>query len=205
MRGRSVDSELSYNSLAFLEESDSEILQGLGSILSLPEDPLGFSLYARWIPEKPDHGKWYMNLSYQVTDWFRAGVDYRPLTDDVSILANLRVFPENDTWRPALILGTSNDDFGDINSDSYYGTLSKHLFEVGGVNVSMYGGATFIEELDELRPVGGLHLKKDAWSALFMYSGVDEHVSISREFGMHTLTFVLFDLELPGIAYGFSF
>ena len=205
MRGRTADSEPSYNSLGFLEESESEFLQGVGSILSWPEEPLGFSLYARWIPEKPDHGKWYMNLSYQVTDWLRAGVDYRPLTDDVSILVNLRVFPENDTWRPALILGTSNDDFGDINSQSYYGTLSKHLVEVGGVNVSLYGGATFIEELDELRPVGGLHLKKEAWSALFMYSGVDEHVSISREFGRHTLTFLLFDLELPGIAYGFSF
>jgi len=103
-----------------------------------------------------------MNLSYQVTDWLRLGVDYRPLTDDVSILANVRVFPENDTWRPALILGTSNDDFGDINSDSYYATLSKHLFEAGGVNVSLYGGATFIEELDEIRPVGGIHLRPSA-------------------------------------------
>ena len=166
---------------------------------------MGFSLYGRWIPGKPPHGEWYANLSYQATDWLRVGFDYRPRTEDVSLLANLRVFPENDSWRPALILGTSNDDFGEINSYSYYGTLSKHLFEVGGVNVSVYGGATFIAELDELRPVGGLHLRKDAWSAMFMYSGVDEHVSVSRGFGNHTLTFLLFDLELPGIAYGFGF
>ena len=38
-----------------------------------------------------------------------------------------------------------------------------------------------------------------------MYSGVDEHVSISRAFGNHTLTFLMFDLKLPGIAYGFAF
>ncbi len=40
---------------------------------------------------------------------------------------------------------------------------------------------------------------------MFMYSGVDEHVSISRDFGNHTLTFLLFDLDLPGIAYGYRF
>ncbi|MFT5468570.1 MAG: hypothetical protein ACI8UO_003680 [Verrucomicrobiales bacterium] len=175
------------------------------NFLNWPAEPAGFGLYSRWIPEKPDHGKWYLNLSYQFTDNFRAGVDYRPVTGDASILANWRVFSEDDSWRPALILGTSNDDFGDINSQSYYGTFSKYLFEIGGANVSIYGGATFIEELDELRPVGGIHLRRGPWSSLFMYSGVDEHFSISRDFGNHTVTFVLFNLELPGIAYGFSF
>ena len=209
MRGRSVDAlnqlDKDLDSISVLNSGDNQAKSKLGSILNWPEEPNGFSLYARWIPEKPDHGKWYLNLSYQFTDSIRAGVDYRPITGDVSLLANWRVFPENDSWRPALILGTSNDDFGDINSNSYYGTLSKHLFEVAGTNVSVYGGATYIDKLDELRPVGGLHLRRDAWSAMFMYSGVDEHVSISRNIGNHTLTFLLFDLELPGIAYGFSF
>lgn len=205
MRGRTTDSGEAFDSISLLNDSDNRALNAVGSILSWPEEPLGFSIYGRWIPDKPPHGEWYMNLSYQATDWLRVGVDYRPRTDDVSLLANLRVFPENDTWRPALILGTSNDDFGAINSDSYYATLSKHLFEFSGTNVSIYGGATFIEELDELRPVGGLHLRKDAWSSMFMYSGVDEHFSISRDFGNHTLTFLLFNLDLPGIAYGFRF
>lgn len=180
-------------------------MQNVGSALSWPNEPLGFTGYARWIPEKPPHGEWYLNLSYQATDWLRVGVDYRPLTDDVSVLLNLRVFPESGKWRPALILGTSNDDFGDINSQSYYATLSKHLFEVSDVNVSIYGGATYIDKLNDLRPVGGIHLRKDAWSAMFMYSGVDEHISISRDFGNHTLTFLMFGMELPGVAYGFRF
>ena len=119
MRSRSLDpSEDPFSSASFLQNSDNSVLQGIGSILSWPEEPIGFSLYARWIPEKPDHGKWYLNLSYNLTDSLRVGADYRPLTDDVSLLANWRVSPENDSWRPALILGTSNDDFGDINSDS---------------------------------------------------------------------------------------
>ena len=174
-------------------------------MLSWPEDPLGFSLYSRWIPEKPDHGKWSLNLSYQITESFRLGVDYRPLVGDVSPLANWRVFPEDDGWQPALILGTSNDDFGEISSQSYYGTLSKHLLGVGETDISLYGGATFIEELDEVRPVGGLHLRREAWSALFFYSGKHEHASISRDFGNHTLTFLMFDLKLPGIAYAYRF
>ncbi len=168
-------------------------------------DPLGISAYGRWIPDKPPHGQWYANVSYQVTDFLRVGLDYRPRTEDLSLLANWRVFPENDDWRPALILGTSNDDFGEINSQSYYGTLSKYLGSPGGIDFSLYGGATYIAELEELRPVGGLSLRRGPWSGLFMYSGVDEHVSVSRDIGNHTFTFLLFDLDLPGMAYSIRF
>ena len=206
MSGRTTDSsEGGYDSLSFLNESDSELLQSIGTALNWPEEPLGFSLNSRWVPELPAQGEWSTSLNYQATDWLSLGVNYRPLTGDASLLANWRVFSEDDGWRPALIVGTSNDDFGDINSDSYYATLSKHFFEVRGVDVSFYGGAAFIEELDELRTVGGVHLRKGAWSALFMHSGVDEHVSISRDLGNHTLTVLLFNLEFPGLAYGFRF
>ena len=141
----------------------------------------------------------------QFTDFLRAGVDYRPLTDDVSPLINLRVFPEDDGWRPALMLGMSNDDFGDINSDAYFGSLSKYVGNVGGVDISPYIGATYIKDLDEVRPVGGLHLRYDAFSTMFQYSGVDEHLSFSYNLGNHTVSFILFNLELPGVAYTFSF
>ncbi len=40
---------------------------------------------------------------------------------------------------------------------------------------------------------------------MFMYSGQDEHVTLSRELGNHTISVLLFNLELPGIAYGFHF
>ncbi|HIG28355.1 MAG TPA: hypothetical protein EYQ50_11370 [Verrucomicrobiales bacterium] len=210
MRGQSLTSAEasgeSTSSVSFLDNSDNQLLQGLGSALKWPEKQLGFSFFSRWIPNKPEHGRWYLNLSYQLLDSLRAGIDYRPLTTDVSILANWRVFSENvDSWRPAMILGTSNDDFGDISSQSYYATLSKYLFEAMGTNVSLYGGATYIDKLGDLRPVGGLHLRRDAWSATFMYSGVDEHLTIAHDFGNHTLSFLLFDLNLPGIAYGFRF
>tara|TARA_B110000879_G_scaffold37490_1_gene52254 strand:+ start:2994 stop:3608 length:615 start_codon:yes stop_codon:yes gene_type:complete len=204
VRGRSGGGDV-FEDLAFLEESDSPMLRNLGGFLKKPEDKKGFAFYSRWVPEKPDHGKVYMNLSYQVTDNLRAGLDWRPLTGDVSPLINFRAISEDDGWRPALILGMSNDDFGNINSDSYYATLSKHAFVVEKVNVSVYGGATFIRELDEIRPVGGIHWSRGAWSGLLMYSGVDEHISISRRLGSHTVTFLMFDLKLPGMAYSFTF
>lgn len=204
MRGRSGGGDV-FEDLAFLDESSSPMLKNLGGFLKKPEDKKGFSFYSRWIPEKPDHGQVYMNLSYQLTENLRTGLDWRPLTGDVSPLINFRAISEDEGWRPALILGMSNDDFGNINSDSYYATLSKHAFIVEKVNVSLYGGATFIKELDEIRPVGGLHWSRGAWSGLLMYSGVDEHVSISRRLGNHTVTFLMFDLKLPGMAYSFTF
>ncbi|MEJ6727590.1 MAG: hypothetical protein QNK83_00280 [Akkermansiaceae bacterium] len=204
MRGRSGGGDV-FEDLTFLDESSSPMLRNLGGFLKKPEEGKGFSFYSRWIPEKPDHGEIYMNLGYQVTDSLRMGLDWRPLTGDVSPLINWRIFSEDDSWRPALIAGMSNDDFGNINSDSYYATLSKHAFVVEKVNVSFYGGATFIKELDEVRPVGGIHWSRGAWSGLLMYSGVDEHASISRRLGNHTVTFLMFDLKLPGVAYGFSF
>ena len=206
MRGRSADgTPIKDDSLNFLTESDSEWMKDLGVILGKPDEPLGYSFYARWIPEKPDHGQWYANIGYQFTDSFRGGIDYRPVTGDVSLLANWRVISEDDSWRPALIVGSSNDEFGSINSQSYYATLSKHVGSIGDANFSIYGGGTYIEELSELRPVGGLHVSHGPWSGMFIYSGVDPHISVSRKLGNHTVSFLMFDMELLGMAYGFSF
>jgi len=150
-------------------------------------------------------GKWSVNLNYQATQQLKVGVNYRPFTNDVSVIANWRVLSEAGQWRPSLILGTSNDDFDELRSQAYFGTLSKHLLKVGEIDISAYGGAVYIDKLEEFRGVGGIHFRKDAWSGGFMHNGVEEHISISRDFGNHTVTFLLFNLELPGIAYGFRF
>ena len=128
--------------------SDSEleaIDTGRVSLLDFPDEPLGFLLSFRWIPEKPDHGKIYWHINYAFTENFRAGIDYRSITGDVSLQANLRVLSENDKWRPALILGTANDDFGDISSQHYSATLSKNVGEWGGIHFSPYAGGAYID------------------------------------------------------------
>ena len=175
-------------------------------ILYFPEKPLGFQFSSRWIPEKQDHGQIYLNLSYEFTTSIRAGLDFRPLSDDISPLITWRVFPSNpDNWRPALIAGFANDDFGDINSNAIFASFTKSIGEVGGIYFSPYAGATYIRGLDEVRPVGGLHLRRGSISGIFQYSGVDEHVSLSYSRGNHTFTVLLFDLEKPGIAHTFKF
>ena len=164
----------------------------------------GLSFSFRWIPEKPDNGQIFTSVSYAFLPDFEAGVDYRPLVDEVFPNANWRVLPEG-TRIPALILGTSNDDFGDENSQSVYASLSKHVGHYFGIGASPYVGATWIVDLEEVRPLGGLHLRYKALSTLFMYSGKDPHLTVSAGRRGFVLNFILFDLELPGLGCGLRF
>jgi len=182
-----------------------EIDWNVPKIFKWPEKPLGFLVSHRWIPGKPDHGEQYLSLGYQILPSLRAGIDYRPLTRDIGALVNWRVFPENDTWRPALMLGTSNDDFGNINSQSYFATLSKALPPWKDITVSPFIGANYIEKLDDVRPIGGLHLRRRQFSIMFAHSGVDEHLTFSYNLGNHTFSILFFDLRLPGTAWSFRF
>ena len=116
-----------------------------------------------------------------------------------------RVLPEKKGWQPAVILGTSHDDFNEIQSQSYYGTVSKFLGEAGGFRFSPFLGAAFIEELSDLRPVGGIHIRNGVWSAMFSHSGTDEHLSISRQLGNHSASFVYWGLKYPGLAWTYRF
>ena len=114
----------------------------------------------RWIPEKDDNGQIYFALRYVVHPDVSIGFDVRPLTGDVGFLATWRALEETER-RPALVLGTSNDDFtvGGVeeNSQTLYGMLAKSLFNVGPVHVAPYAGAAWIFDLDDLRPFGGVN------------------------------------------------
>ena len=119
------------------------------------------------------------------------------------MLGTWRAISETDV-RPALILGTSNDDFKEINSQSAFATFSKAYGDPDSLVASPYGGAVYIFELEEWRPVGGLHLRYRDVSSLLQYSGADTHLTLSYTRTIHTLSLVLFGLELPGLAYSLS-
>ena len=133
------------------------------------------------------------------------GLDYRPLSNDIDFAANWRAVSEKKGWQPAVIFGTSNDDFNEIKSQSYYGTVSKYLGELGNFQFSPYTGATYIEELGDFRPVAGLHVRNGAWSAMFSYSGANEHLSLSRLIGNHTTSVIYWGLKYPGVSWTFRF
>ena len=77
-------------------------------------DKKKFVFSGRWIPEKSDAGQVYFSGKYWATDDLGLGLDYRPLVDSVSFTATYRLISEDPCGlRPAVILGTSVDDFSD--------------------------------------------------------------------------------------------
>ena len=151
----------------------------------------------RWIPEKGDSGQIFASFKYWATADLGLGVDYRPLIDNVSITATYRAVSEDPLgWRPAVILGTSEDDFSykgsDVESRSYFFTLSKAMpdMKFWGVTPSPYAGAVWIEEIDKIRPLVGVHLR--VWSYSFIQSGV--HSLIKHYFPTLSTLFYIFFL-----------
>ena len=175
------------------------------NIFYFPEERLGGILNFRWIPEKPDNGKIFTSLRYELNQDLTVGLDYRPLTDNFSFAANWRVISEKGDRKTAINKYTANDDFNDIDSQSYYATASKFLGELAGFQFSPYAGATYIDELSDLRPVAGLSVRKGVWSVMYQYSGTTDHLSISRQLGRHTASLVLWGMEKPGIAWTYRF
>ena len=158
-------------------------------------------LSARWIPEKSDSGKLYTSLSYFVTNRVAIGADYRPLVDKVAFNANVRAVLETES-RPGVVIGSATDEFGDVSSRHYYATVSKHLGEWNNVEVSPYLGAAYIEELEDLREIGGLHLKYEKWSTLLQYTGVDWHLTLSYALpDAQVISLIAFDMDKIGLAY----
>lgn len=160
----------------------------------------GLSGSFRWIPEKPDHGQIFISVSYEIVTDISVGIDYRPLADDVAPNASWRLLPELDSW-PALIIGTSKDEFDGEPSQSYFATLSKYVGHWAMMHVSPYAGATWIVELDAVKPVGGVVLGYPPFTAMWMYSGTDPHAVLSTTYGSHTISAIYFAFELPGLAY----
>lgn len=156
---------------------------------------------ARWIPEKPDSGELYASFSYFLHERVAVGFDYRPLVDKVALNANVRALVETKD-RPGIVLGTATDEFGDVASRHYYGTVSKYMGEWNSIGFSPYAGAAFIEELDELRGIGGLHMRYEDWSAMWQYTGVDLHFTTSYQVAPgHVVSFIAFDMDKLGLAY----
>ena len=80
----------------------------------------------RAVSRQIDRATLRTTLTYRFLGRFQAGVEYNPLSDGVSPLANLHLITETGS-RPALIVGTSSDRIGTPRGQSYYFTLSKDL------------------------------------------------------------------------------
>ena len=176
-------------------------------------NPISGVITSRWIPEKNDSGQLFGSVSLWLTPDFALGADYRPLVDKLSITSTWRILSGSPkSWKPSVILGTMADDFmiadQQIESRAYFGTLSKALFSIDSLNLVLapYAGAAYIDKLEELRPVGGLTMRLDAFSLMVQYSGTDTHLSLSRKITDDLGgSIILWGMEMPGVALRWRF
>ena len=172
-----------------------------------------FVLTARWIPEKTDAGQQFTSFRYWLTGDLGVGFDYRPLINQFSFNATYRLVSEDPNgWRPAVLLGTSYDDFtsGDIQSESraYFATASKAMpgLKFLGITPAPYVGAVWITRFDDVRPLAGIHLTHKYASLMVQYSGTDTHLTLSRRINDNlSLSAIYWGMRYPGAALRFRF
>lgn len=142
------------------------------------EDALAnrFALGFRAIDGIPvDRARSRFTLTYEVTQAFRAGIEWNPLDDDLGVLANWRVLDETDT-RPAVILGTSSARIGSTHGRALYATASKDLEPALDLPLSSYVGLSYDGFDDEVNPVAGVSVRwHERVSTTHMYDGENVH------------------------------
>jgi len=178
--------------------------------------PSKWVITGRWVPEKSDSGQLYTSISYWLTCDWRVGLGYRPQTGQFNWATTYRVLSENANdwkgWKPAIIIGSTSDDFTDgdheIESRTFFATVSKSIpnYKPFGMSVSPYVGAVWIQELDKIRPLAGLSLRKDDWSLITQYSGTDIHLSLSYSLSDQvSVSGIFWGLKYPGLGLRWRF
>jgi hypothetical protein len=168
-------------------------------------DKFKWTYGVRVIANQIDRAAWRNTLTYRLHPRLTVGVEYNPLADKVSPLANLVVLTETNT-RPALILGTSSDRIGTPFGQSFYATFSKNVQETTGLPIAPYVGVAYGTFDDRLRVIGGLNiLLSDRWSSTILFDGVRVHPLVTYSYKRHQFGFVLERGRNPGASYSISF
>ena len=176
-------------------------------------DKKKFAFSGRWIPEKGDAGQIFFSAKYWVTNDLGIGIDYRPRVDHISWTATYRALSEDvESWRPALILGTSVDDFTEgstqVESRSYFATFSKSFndHKLWGITAAPYVGAVYIDKLDKVRPLAGVNFRHKEASLMIQYSGTDTHLTLTRSLSDNlSVSAIYWGLKYPGLGMSLRF
>lgn len=159
----------------------------------------------RVIANQIDRAKWRNTLTYRFHPRFTAGVEYNPLAQKVSPIANLVAMTETHK-RPALILGTSSDRIGTPSGQSFYATLSKSLKHHTGLPLAPYVGIAYGTFEDRARIIGGLNISvNESWSSTLLFDGVRVHPLVNYTRGRHQFGVMLERGRNPGASYSISF
>jgi hypothetical protein len=169
------------------------------------EDNLKWTFGVRVISNQIDRARWRNTLTYRFHPRFTAGVEYNPLADKTSPLANVVVLTETDK-RPALILGTSSDRIGTPSGQSFYATLSKNLKRATGLPIAPYAGIAYGTFEDRLRAIGGLNISlSERLTSTILFDGVRVHPIVTYTRGRHQFGLILERGRNPGASYSVSF
>lgn len=169
------------------------------------EDDFKWTYGVRVIANQIDRAKWRNTLTYRLHPRFTAGVEYNPLAQKVSPIANLVVVTETHA-RPALILGTSSDRIGTPSGQSFYATLSKSLKHQTGLPLAPYVGVAYGTFEDRARVIGGLNITiSERWSSTILFDGVRVHPLVNYAHGRHQFGLILERGRNPGASYSISF
>jgi hypothetical protein len=159
----------------------------------------------RVIPNQIDRARWRNTLTYRIHARVTLGVEYNPLAETISPLANVVVLTETHR-RPALILGTSSDRIGTPSGQSFYATLSKNLKHATGLPVAPYVGLAYGTFEDRARVIGGLNINFDErWSSTILFDGVRVHPLLNYTRGRHQFGLIFERGRNPGVSYSISF
>ena len=159
----------------------------------------------RLIANQIDRAKWRNTLTYRFHPRLTAGVEYNPLANKVSPLANLVIVTETHN-RPAMMIGTSSDRIGTPSGQSFYATISKNVKHYIGLPVSPYVGVAYGTFEDRARVIGGLNITFDEnWTSTVLFDGVRVHPLINYTRGRHQFGVILERGRNPGASYSISF
>ena len=159
----------------------------------------------RFIANQIDRARWRNTLTYQLHPRLSVGVEYNPLAQKVSPLANFVALAETKN-RPALILGTSSDRIGTPSGQSFYATLSKNLKSETGLPIAPYFGIAYGTYENKFRPIGGLNINfGEGFSSTILFDGVKVHPTFNYTFKQHQFGVILAQGRNFGANYSVSF
>jgi hypothetical protein len=159
----------------------------------------------RYIGNQIDRARWRNTLTYQLHPRLSVGVEYNPLAQKVSPLANFVAVTET-VNRPAIILGTSSDRIGTPSGQSFYATVSKNLKRETGLPIAPYFGIAYGTYENKFRSVGGLNINFGrGFSSTILFDGVKVHPTVNYAFKQHQFGVIFAQGKNLGANYSVSF
>jgi hypothetical protein len=159
----------------------------------------------RVIANQIDRARWRNTLIFQFLPTLSAGIEYNPLAEKISPLANWVAVTETKN-RAALILGTSSDRIGTPSGQSFYATVSKDLEAQTNLPLAPYAGLAYGTYEEKFHGIGGLNLRFPLnLSALIIYDGVKVHPTASWAYRNFVFSFLLAQGKNPGASASVAF